>query len=266
VDAQQKPHVLVIDDDAGIRQLLGTALSCAGFDVVVAEDGESGLAKIGERHFDLILLDMVLPGVNGWGVLRRLPPEPPPLPVIAMSGEYVSPAALGLMSNRVRAYIMKPLRLAHLIQTCDCVLSAREFELAPRTHERRSEARYVVLLPITILDAGRRPLAVGRATNLSLCGIQVYLGADIAAGQEVRMALELPPDGDSIRLRALTRWSNRGFAGLSFVNNEPSTVTRLERIMRESHVEDRQRMSPSGGGDLVPNDDAPGGRFVDRGE
>jgi DNA-binding response OmpR family regulator len=228
-----KHRILVIDDDDEIRRLIQVSLSSAGFEVELAEDGESGLARIRECRPDLLLLDMVMPGMNGWGVLRRLPDETPSLPVVAMSGEYVSPAALGA-SRHVRAYVMKPLRVPHLVRTCESILRTNVAEAAPRKNERRREMRSAVFLSVTILDDARRPLAVGRATNLSPNGVQLFLGADLVEGQEVQLAITSATNAVPIHLRALTRWASRGFVGLSFVHPSAEASAQLAEILGRS--------------------------------
>ena len=68
--------VLVVDDDAGARLLVGTALEMAGFRVVAAADGASALGQFREQPADCVVLDVVMPGMNGFDVcsaLRALP-------------------------------------------------------------------------------------------------------------------------------------------------------------------------------------------------
>jgi PAS domain S-box-containing protein len=81
-------RVLVIEDDAAIRQLLAVTLRNEGFEPMEAADGETGLAMARERAPDLVLLDMRLPGIDGLAVLQRLKraPETAEIPVIAMTG------------------------------------------------------------------------------------------------------------------------------------------------------------------------------------
>ena len=64
-------RVLVIDDDPSIRQVVGYVLSDEGYDVVEAADGQAALAAIERRHPDVILLDMKMPGMDGWAFVRR---------------------------------------------------------------------------------------------------------------------------------------------------------------------------------------------------
>lgn len=64
-------RVLVIDDDPGIRRAIRYALSDEGYQIDEAQDGRAALAAIARRHPDLILLDMKMPGVDGWEFARR---------------------------------------------------------------------------------------------------------------------------------------------------------------------------------------------------
>lgn len=70
--AGQRPRVLVVDDDEGIRKLLKLQLDRAGFDVDTADDGQAGLDKLKKQQFDVIVADLNMPGLDGWGMLRLL--------------------------------------------------------------------------------------------------------------------------------------------------------------------------------------------------
>ncbi len=100
--------VLIIDDEAAIRESLETLLEMEGYDVESADSGESGLARIGERSFDLVLLDLALPDRNGMELLAEIHAQDPQLSVIMIT-------AYGTVENAVRAmqvgaanFIQKP--------------------------------------------------------------------------------------------------------------------------------------------------------------
>jgi DNA-binding response OmpR family regulator len=63
-------RVLVIDDDTSIRQVIAYALSDEGYQVDEASDGEAALDLVGRQHPDIILLDMKMPGMDGWQFAR----------------------------------------------------------------------------------------------------------------------------------------------------------------------------------------------------
>lgn len=69
--------ILLIDDDTYIRELYEELLKAEGFEIDTAKDGATGLAKIQEGGFDLILLDIMLPKIDGHGVLVKLKESPP---------------------------------------------------------------------------------------------------------------------------------------------------------------------------------------------
>src|ERR1035438_9501286 len=65
-------RILIIDDEAEIRESLETLLQLEGYTVVVAAGGREGLAQVGERAFDVVLLDLALPDKNGMEVLSEI--------------------------------------------------------------------------------------------------------------------------------------------------------------------------------------------------
>src|SRR5438105_4411693 len=100
--------VLIIDDEAEIRESLQTLLELEGYDVHCAENGQEGLTRLGERAFDLVLLDLALPDRNGLEVLAEIRDRDPQLAVIMIT-------AYGTVENAVKAmqagavnFIQKP--------------------------------------------------------------------------------------------------------------------------------------------------------------
>ena len=89
-------HILIIDDEAAIRDSLETLLTMEGFQVTLAFDGPSGLERLGQNTYDLLLLDLALPGETGLELLPRILDAQPTLPVIMIT-------AYGTVSNVVEA-------------------------------------------------------------------------------------------------------------------------------------------------------------------
>jgi PAS domain S-box-containing protein len=112
--------VLVIDDDAGVRSLLETALARQGFEVDTAADCESGMALAGARRPGLILLDIRLPGTDGFDVLRMLKATQATadIPVIAMTGQadLKSTARARVLALGASDFIAKPFDLTRLVE------------------------------------------------------------------------------------------------------------------------------------------------------
>jgi DNA-binding NtrC family response regulator len=88
--------VLIIDDEAAIRESLETLLELEGYAVLSASTGEEGLARIGERSFDLVLLDLALPDRDGMDLLAEIHLQDPGLSIIMVT-------AYGTVENAVRA-------------------------------------------------------------------------------------------------------------------------------------------------------------------
>ena len=90
------PHILIIDDEAAIRESLETLLTLEGFTVTVAGDGPTGLDLLSRKEYKLLLLDLALPGESGIDLLPRITALQPGLPVIMIT-------AFGTMGNVVDA-------------------------------------------------------------------------------------------------------------------------------------------------------------------
>lgn len=82
--------ILLVEDDPSVRELLKVLLEVEGYDIVEATDGLDGLEKAGALHPDLMILDLMMPEVDGERVISRLRSEPGTrrLPVIVVSGRY----------------------------------------------------------------------------------------------------------------------------------------------------------------------------------
>jgi len=79
--------ILVVEDDKFLRELISHKLLKEGFDIIEAFDGEDGIKKIKEQKPDLILLDLILPGIDGFEVLSKMKSDQElvPIPVIILS-------------------------------------------------------------------------------------------------------------------------------------------------------------------------------------
>ena len=88
--------ILVIDDEAAIRESLEVLLTLEGYTVKMAVDGEQGLRKLEQDNFDLVLLDLALPGQSGLELLPQIKERNPELPVIMIT-------AYGTVDNVVEA-------------------------------------------------------------------------------------------------------------------------------------------------------------------
>lgn len=79
-------RILVVDDDQLVRTAVELCLQRAGYEVVVADGGEAGMRELQSQTFDVMLVDIFMPGVRGFESIRRFHERAPQVPLIAISG------------------------------------------------------------------------------------------------------------------------------------------------------------------------------------
>lgn len=150
--------ILVIEDDADIRNLLHFNLEKEGFTAIEAGDGVTGLAMAREQKPSLVLLDLMLPGMDGFEVCRRLGSSPDtaeiPVPMLTARGEEMD-RVVGL-SLGADDYVVKPFSVRELMLRVRAVLRRRKrpengpverhgIRLDPEAHRVISEGKEVAL-------------------------------------------------------------------------------------------------------------------------
>lgn len=118
-------RILIVDDDSFIRELYDEVLKDAGLEVTTAVDGEQGLAHLLQGGFDAVLLDIMMPKLDGLGVLTKLKeqqPEKPNGPIILLTNLDHDPILdkaleLGAVSHILKADILPPALVALVTKT-----------------------------------------------------------------------------------------------------------------------------------------------------
>jgi twitching motility two-component system response regulator PilH len=116
--------VLVIDDDEIERALLQRCLESAGYRVFTAADGESGVGLVREHRPDLVVLDIVMPHLNGYQTCRRLRAEPATAatPVLMLTSKDQDVDRLWAGEAGASAFLTKPVDVARLLATAGALL------------------------------------------------------------------------------------------------------------------------------------------------
>jgi len=142
-------HVLVVDDESDIRALIDEILSDEGYEVTVAADAVEARAARGESRFDLVLLDIWMPGTDGISLLREWS-EPGELdcPVVMMSGHGTVDTAVEATRLGAFDFVEKPLSLAKLLRTVERAIDS----------SKKSSNTGRSMLPSLLAPIGRSPL------------------------------------------------------------------------------------------------------------
>jgi DNA-binding response OmpR family regulator len=122
-------RVLVVDDEPALRDTVSYALRQEGFDVELREDGESGLATALEDGFDLVILDLMLPGMPGTEVCRRLRAESP-VPIVMLTARGAELDRVMGLEIGADDYVTKPFSMAELVGRVRAILRRRELDRA----------------------------------------------------------------------------------------------------------------------------------------
>jgi DNA-binding response OmpR family regulator len=115
-------RILTIEDDAAIRRGIVDALSFAGYEVIQAADGNEGCRAAVSREYDLLLLDMVLPGKSGLEILREVRNARPTLPVIILSARGEERDRVTGLKMGADDYVVKPFSVDELLARVEAVL------------------------------------------------------------------------------------------------------------------------------------------------
>jgi len=110
------PLVLVVDDDERLREFMRVNLEMEGYTVREASSADEALEALEDQAPALVLLDVVMPGVDGWQMLQRMQERHGSIPVIMFSGEVDEQAAADAESRGARAFVGKPFDPRQLIE------------------------------------------------------------------------------------------------------------------------------------------------------
>jgi DNA-binding NtrC family response regulator len=135
----EKKQILVIDDEANLRRVLGAQLARDGYEVHDAEDGEAGLAVLREHHIDLVITDLRMPKVDGMEFLRQALRLEPELPVVMLTAHGTVDNAVEALKTGAFDYITKPFDQAEVRTIVRKALRTRDLAGTEATREEPRE-------------------------------------------------------------------------------------------------------------------------------
>lgn len=126
------PKVLLVEDNEMNRDMLSRRLTRRGFDVVIAVDGQQGVEMVKSERPDLILMDMSLPVLDGWGATRRIKAEIETrlIPLIALTAHAMGGDRDKALDAGCDDYDTKPIELPRLLDKMDRLLNSQK--MAPK--------------------------------------------------------------------------------------------------------------------------------------
>jgi nitrogen regulation protein NR(I) len=194
------PRILVADDEDGVRWVLEKGLREAGYDVVVAKDGEAALRLAEGEPCDLVFLDVRMPGVDGLTVLGQLRASRPDALVIVMTAHGTMETAIQAMQRGAYDYLAKPFDVDEVLLLAERALSARRL-----TQE-------VARLKTGLQDVWEFGALIGRHPRMQ----EIYKAIGRIAASDVTVLLRGESGtGKELVARAIHHYSRR--AGRPFV-------------------------------------------------
>lgn len=193
-----QPTILTVEDDAAIRRGIVDALTFAGFSVLQAATGNDGLEMALRRNYDLLLLDLVLPGKSGLEILREVRSARPTQPVIILTARGEENDRVAGLRGGADDYVVKPFSVKELLARVAAVLR--------RCPGRPTDVQEIPL-PAGTADLERREVryADGQRAELSEREVELlrYLAANhgraIARDEILANVWRLSPQGISTR-------------------------------------------------------------------
>ena len=119
-------HILIIDDEATLRQSLARILQQAGFETTTAENADQGLAFIDTTAFDLVFMDLRMPGIAGLDALKLIHNNYPNLPVVLFTAQPDLNSAVEALRNGATDYLLKPLKPQIVIENAQKIIANRQ--------------------------------------------------------------------------------------------------------------------------------------------
>lgn len=225
-----KQRILVTDDDRNVLALMERVLTGAGFEVDTADSGRAAIKKIDSSRPELVTLDLIMPDVDGWGVLAHLRRIPAPPPVLVVTGHPESVGPFSVMAS-VAAYIVKPFGTAELVTTCRKILAPR-VPPPPGQEDRRLLPRRMFVVQAQVLSATGELLGTGHIVELGPSGVRIDVGVPLQVGDELEVVFRLPGAKEPIRSKCLVRWHQAPAAGLELVGMAPEQAQALRELVK----------------------------------
>jgi len=239
-----KPRILIVDDDHNILALTERILKDAGFLTEAVDGGRAAIEKVEASRPTLMTLDLLMPDVDGWGVLAHLRRVSAPPPVVVVTGHPESVGPFSVMAS-VAAYVVKPFSPDTLVATCRKVVAGLSglSERRAEPDERRGESRRLFVVEARVASPPSASLATGHIVDVSPGGLRLDLETTLEAGHSIDVAFMLPGHKNVIKARCLVHWRQGVTTGLKVVEIGPRDAECVHELMKPLGTPRRYRPS-----------------------
>lgn len=134
---ESRPKILLVDDETGITSTLTVFLNLSGFEVAVAHDGQEALGRLEAETFDLIVMDVLMPGLDGRETLRRLRRQENWTPIILLTQISGTPERIMALEEGADDYLNKPFDPQELVVRVRAILRRTRVVANPLQQARR---------------------------------------------------------------------------------------------------------------------------------
>lgn len=133
-------RILIIDDEASLRQTLTRILQRAGFEVTAAANGAEGFSLVSQHLFDLVYLDIRMPDMSGLELLKSIHAKYPDLPVILFTAQPDLHSAVEALRSGATDYLLKPLKPQAVVDRTNSILANQQTERRKRELQRQIDS------------------------------------------------------------------------------------------------------------------------------
>jgi DNA-binding response OmpR family regulator len=192
--AVETRRILVVEDNAALADGLRYNLELEGFEVVVAEDGPAALRLAGERRPDLVVLDLMLPGLDGFQVLQRLRATGDRVPVLILSARAEEADKVRGFRLDADQYVTKPFGLLELLERVKALLRRHE-TLGATAHPRAIAFGDVCVDPAAhVVTRAGEPVALSPKAYELMLALLRRNGAVASRVELLREVWQVAPD------------------------------------------------------------------------
>lgn len=179
--------ILVVDDDEQMREDISEMLSREGYTVTHVGSGEEALEKIKEEHFDVILTDLIMPGIDGMEVLRQSKRIKPAVRVIMITGFGTIENAVEAMKEGASDYVSKPFKINEVQATVKRALEEAKFSKSLSTSGAKNDRVQEMLSSLS------NPIRRATIEYLFLQGSSSFMGIleELGVGDHTKLSFHL---------------------------------------------------------------------------